>query len=346
MPALAFPCWLRPFARVPGPAKARPLLTMEPERGCLARARAAARIMLYRLIGLSPWAARRLDLFLPLRAYRRRFGRKPDLGQPVLFSEKVMVRRLFDRRPVFSLLADKLRAREFAAARIGAAYLPRLLMVCDRFEEIDFDRLPDRFVIKANHGAHWVLFVEDKAALDRNAARRTVNRWLKTSYYVASREYFYKDISPRIMVEEFLKEESGAPAIEYRLYTFGGKVKFFSIQRRLVTGEKPTIARFTRAGARLPDPVRLSLGAAIMAPAGALPGNVEFPANLDQILEIGDRLGQGFDFIRVDLYNPGGRIRFGEMTSLPMGGVLPFNPPICEQIFGQEWNLQLAGADS
>ena len=346
LPAFACPAWLRPFAGAPTREKTTKLVTMEPNRGRLASAWGAIRILLYRLIGLNPWAARRLDMFLPLRAYRKKFGRKPDLAQPSLFSEKVMARRLFDRRPVFSMLSDKLQAREFAAARIGAAHLPRLLMVCDRFEEIDFDRLPDKFVIKANHGAHWVLFVEDKAALDRAAARRTVNRWLRTNYYVASREYFYKDIKPRIMVEEFLKEESGAPAIEYRLYTFDGKVKFFSIQRRLVTGERPTIARFTREGERLPDPARRPATDATTAPVGPLPGNVEFPANLAQILEIGDKLAQGFDFIRVDLYNPGGQIRYGEMTSLPMGGVLPLNPMICEQTVGQEWNLQLAGAES
>lgn len=346
LPTFAFPAWLRPFANTPTRGKAPGLVTIEPDRGRLASAWGVARILLYRLVGLSPWAARRLDIFLPRRAYRRRFGRNPDLVQPSLFSEKVMARRLFDRRPAFSMLTDKLQAREFAAARIGMAHLPRLLMVCERFDEIDFDRLPDKFVIKANHGAHWVLFVDDKAALDRAAARQVVNRWLRTNYYVASREYFYKDVKPRIMVEEFLKEDSGAPAIEYRLYTFDGKVKFFSIQRRLVAGSRPTIARFTRSGERLPDPARLSTTDAAMAPAGPLSDDVEFPANLEKILEIGDRLGQGFDFIRVDLYNPGGQIRFGEMTSLPMGGVLPFNPMICEEIFGREWNLQLVRAKS
>ena len=318
-----------------------------PSRGRLASAYGATKISLYRLIGLNPWAARRLDIYLSLRAYRKAFGRNPNLTQPSLFSEKVMARRLFDRRPVFSMLADKLLAREFAAERIGARHLPTLLTACERFEEIDFDRLPDKFVIKTNHGSHWVLFVEDKAAFDKAAARRIVNRWLRTNYYVNSREVFYKNVKPRIMIEEYLLEDSGAPILDFRLYAFDGVVKFFSIQRRLAVDGKRTITRFTRARERLPDPVASLVPG---TPAGGAPAaplaSIEFPANLEQILEIGDRLAQGFDFIRVDLYNPGGRIVYGELTTLPMGGVRPFNPLICDRMFGQEWNLKLGAAES
>ena len=117
---------------------------------------------------------------------------------------------------------DHVLARDLAAGKIGAQYLPKLLAVCERFEDIDFDRLPDKFVIKANHGTHWVLLVENKAALDRTAARNLVNGWLKTDYYVNSREFFYKNIKPRIMIEEFLQEASGEPLIDYRFFVFDG----------------------------------------------------------------------------------------------------------------------------
>ena len=314
-------------------------------RGRLASARGAAKISLYRLIGLNGWAARRLDVYLSLRAYRKAFGRNPNLSQPSLFSEKVMARRLFDNRPVFPLLADKLLAREFAATRIGAHHLPRLHMACERFEEIDFDRLPDKFVIKTNHGTHWVLFVEDKATLDRAAARRQINRWLKTNYYVNSREVFYKNVKPMIMIEEFLEEDSGAPVLDYRFFVFDGVTKFFSIQQRRVVDSERAITRFTRDFEKLPVPVNSATLDATGAPAGDLPP-VQLPANMAQLFEIADKLGQGFDFIRVDLYSPGGRILFGELTSLPMGGVRAFDPIICDRMFGQEWKLQLAEAES
>ena len=109
------------------------------------------------------------------------------------------------------------------------------------------------------------------------------------------------------------------------------------------------ITRFTRAFERLPDPVQSPAPSGSAAPADTMPplgAEIEFPPNMEQILEIGDRLGQGFDFIRVDLYNPGGRVLYGELTSLPMGGVRPFNPLICDRMFGQEWNLTLGRAES
>ena len=98
---------------------------------------------LYHLVGLNAKAEWLLDVHLSRRVYRKAFGREPNLEHPLLFSEKVVARKLFDRRPVFPMLADKLLAREFAADRIGNQFLPELYFVCDRFEEIDFERLPD-----------------------------------------------------------------------------------------------------------------------------------------------------------------------------------------------------------
>ena len=140
-----------------------------------------AKYALYRLIGLSPAGARHLDIYLSKRAYRKAYGMDPDLAHPVGYGEKIVVRKLFDRRLIFRQLADKLQVRAFVAGKIGEAYLPRLFGVYKRFDEIDFDRLPEKFVIKPNHGTHWIIVVEDKKTLDRNAARATVERWMKTN---------------------------------------------------------------------------------------------------------------------------------------------------------------------
>ena len=205
------------------------------------------KLALYRLVGLSATAERRLDLYLSRRAYRKAHGREPDLEHPVLLSEKITARKLFDRRAIFSTLADKLLTRGFVAERIGNRFLPELYFVCDRFEEIDFDRLPDRFVIKANHGSHWVLFVEDKKAFDKAAGGKLVRRWMRTNYYVNSREAFYRSIKRKILVEEFLEESSGAPVIDYKFFVYDGVAKYFSIStRRSVKGERAA-AFFDRA---------------------------------------------------------------------------------------------------
>ena len=124
--------------------------------------KAALKRLLYGLVELNATAESRLNIYLSRRVYRRTFGKEPNLENPTLFSEKVVARKLFDRRPVFSMLADKLLAREFAAERIGREFLPELYFVGRRFEDIDFERLPDKFVIKTNHGSGWCLIVEDK----------------------------------------------------------------------------------------------------------------------------------------------------------------------------------------
>jgi hypothetical protein len=312
----------------------------------LSAIRNAGKIFLYRLIGLSAWAERRLDLFLSRRAYRKAFGREPDLRHPVLFTEKVTARKLFERRRIFTTISDKILVRDFVTARIGTQYLTRLYLVCDRFEEIDFDKLPDKFVIKPNHGTHWVSIVEDKKAFDRVAAQKLFRRWMRTSYYVNSREFFYKNIDRRIMVEEFLQEGSGAPAIDYKFYVYDGVPRFLSLSQPLPTGDDVIIAFYDRNLRWLPVQRNFSTNAYTRAKALKKDVPVEnpfegftFPSNIEEMFGLACELGRGFDFIRADLYDPAGRILFGELTTLPGGGVSSFDPPIYDQIFGQYWNF-------
>ncbi len=308
-----------------------------------------AKYALYRLIGLTPATARYLDLYLSRRAYRKAFGNDPDLSNPVLFGEKMTVRKLFDRRPIFRQLADKLQMREFVARKLGEAFLPRLLAVHDRFDDIDFDSLPKKFVIKANHGSHWVIVVEDKGALDRRAARATVRGWMKMNYYVNSREVFYRDVKPRIMIEECLEEASGAPVLDYKLFTFDGVVKFICVSRRSTVTAGREVAFFNRDYRLLP--IRVEFGDSMYkkgkrpepgASARPQASHPILPTNIDRLIEIAEALAQGFDHIRVDLYSPGGRILVGELTSLSNGGVHAYEPIEYERLLGDCWNLVLS----
>lgn len=301
------------------------------------------KIWLYRLIGLNPRTERWLDVYLTRRMYRRVFGREPDLANPVLFSEKITARKLFERRPIFTTISDKVLVRDFVTDRIGAQFLTKLHFVGERFEQIDFDRLPDEFVIKANHGCRWMSIVEDKKAFDRNAAREQFRRWLRDSYHLYSREYMYKNIERRILVEELLKESSGAPAIDYKFYVYDSVVRFVLVTRRV--GEARILAFFDRDG-RSHEVRGVSLSSAHRArPLSSQPGlaPTQFPANFEQMAAIASELGRGFDFMRVDLYNPGERILFGEMTPLPTGGVVAYDPPDFDRTLGEPWRLALNG---
>ena len=308
----------------------------------------AVKVPLYRLIGRSAKAERFLDVYLSRRAYRKEFGREPNLENPVLFSEKLTARKLFERRPIFSTIADKLQARDFVAGRIGNQFLPEIHLVCSRFEEVDFAGLPDKFVVKTNHGSGWILIVEDKKALDRIAARKCLRHWMRTNYYTNSREYFYKNIVRKILIEEFLQEESGGPVLDYKFFVYDGIPKFFSVTRRRFVGDERTAIFFDRNCRQLPLPTECPDDAQ-PRPATSKQEHLEqnplerftIPSNMEELFDIAAKLGRGFDFMRVDLYNPGERILFGELTSLPGGGVRPFIPslPIYERTFGQEWSL-------
>jgi hypothetical protein len=306
--------------------------------------RPAIKYALYRLIGLNARAARRLDVYLSRRVYRRTFGREPDLAHPTLFSEKIVVRKLFDKRPIFSTLADKLLARDFAAERIGPEILPKLHLVCERFEGIDFDRLPDKFVIKANHGSGWTLIVDDRKAFDRAAAAKKFRRWMGMSYYLPSREVFYRNIDRKIMVEEYLQEDSGAPAFDYRFHVFEGSVKFIQIRAGLMNNHYDRECRILPAKLAVPSGSLTWTQSFRHDHARRNPAaEFTFPTNMEEMFDIAGRLGRGFDYIRVDLYNPGGRILFGEMTSLPGGGARAFSTPGFDLRLGQNWHLDLGG---
>ena len=307
----------------------------------------AAKIALYRLIGANPAAARHLDLYLSRRAYRRSYGRKPDLANPRLFSEKVMARKLFEQRRIFWTLADKLKAREFAASRIGESYLPRLLAVCERFDDIDFARLPQRFVIKPNHGSQWVIVNDGQKPFDIATARKLVNSWMRTDYYWPSRERFYRRVERRVVVEECLEEPSGDPVMTYRFFVFDGVPRFFYAARKTHAGR--VIIQHFDENCRL-LPVRLVAPGFTAEHYAAHAGEaLPVPANIGELFDLARRLGAGFDMVRIDLYDPGGRVLFGEYTTLSGGGLVALDPPEYDRIFGEMWKLVLsnkAGADA
>jgi teichuronopeptide biosynthesis TupA-like protein len=309
----------------------------------------------YRLIGLNAHAERKLDLYLSRRAYRRAHGRYPDLDHPVLFTEKALARKLFEERPIFCKLSDKLHAREFVAERVGGQYLPGLYGVYRRFDDIDFGRLPDRFVIKTNHGSKFVLIADGTKPFDRAGARKLVERWMRTNYYDGSREKFYRNVARKIMVEELLTERAGAPAVDYRFYVYDGAAKFFYVSYRpeasgaeaklLAESDGRALAFFDRTCRWFP--VRQTLPG--MPPASpqyfeTLDQRWQFPIpdNIEEMLELAGKIGQGFDFVRIDMYNPGGRVLFGEFTTIPGGGIIPFDPPSYDRFFGEPWALKLA----
>jgi len=265
------------------------------------------------------------DLIIGIRMHRAAHGEYPRLMRPRTFNERVLRRKVFDRRPLLAQFADKYAVRQYVARRLTCDILPKLYCVTDNPAAIPFAHLPDRFVVKPTHGSGWVRVVLDKAALDIQELLNTCDTWLATNYYDFMREQQYRQIPPRIMVEEFIDDGTGAAPTDYKFYVFHGRVHLIQIDG----------SRFTRHQCALYDRHWRDTGARVQLQQFA--SLLREPVNLRLMLQTAEELGAGMDFVRVDLYDIGSRIYFGEMTATPGAGLARFEPRAMDEHLGHLW---------
>ena len=263
-----------------------------------------------------------------VRNFQKKFGRPPNLSNPATFNEKVTYKILYDRRPILTRLADKLQARDYVAERIGPGHLTELYQVCRLPGEIDWQKLPQRFVIKMNHGCGMNIFVTDKSRISVSSITSRLDSWRATNFYHVCLEWAYRDIQPRIFIEEMLTEESGAMAADWKFYTFDGRAEFLQVN----------LDRFGQATRNDYDRHlnRLNFRGPYHPNS---PTDPAFPHNIDAMFLLADKLGSGLDFVRVDMYNLNGRIVVGEFTSYPGAGRDPFDPPEFDELYGSKWRV-------
>jgi hypothetical protein len=179
-----------------------------------------------------------------IRWHRNTLGAFPNIVNPVTFNDKVLHRNLFDRRALLTQFADKAAVRAYVRSRLGPDILPRLYCLTTRPDAIPFDDLPDRFVVKPTHALGWVQLVTNKATLERAALIALCEDWLKHSYYEEQCEQVYKHVEPRVIVEEFIDDGSGAALNDYKLFVFDGTVEMIQVD----------VGRFTDHRRRLYSP--------------------------------------------------------------------------------------------
>jgi len=248
------------------------------------------------------------------------------MWRPRTFNEWVVRRKVFDRRPLFRTFADKYAVRQFVASRVSTDILPKLYCLESDPEKINFDILPQRFVVKPTHGSGWVRLVHDKDAVDRAELLRVCRRWLNADYYTVLRESQYKGIPRRIMIEEFIDDGAGSSPRDYKFFVFGGRVhviqidgdRFSGHRRLLYTRDwRDTGVRFHYERIETPVPK---------------------PPHFDLMVQIAEQLSDGMDFIRVDLYATERQVYFGEMTATPGCGVERFEPVAMDEMLGNLWS--------
>ena len=229
--------------------------------------------------------------------------------------------KLYDPDPRKALLADKYRVRKWVAERIGEQYLTPLLGVYRYGSEIDFDALPNQFVLKVTHGSHMNVIVTDKTAEDLASLRKKADAWLHRSIAFEGFELHYNDIPRRIIIEDLLQNADG-DLPDYKLWCFDGKVRFIEL----------IVNRKTTPQMAMLDPQwqLLPFTTGTYPAAETVP---EMPEQIPEMIRIAEILSEGFPHVRVDLYLlDSGEIRFGEMTFTTSAGACRWTPP--RQTFG------------
>ena len=257
------------------------------------------------------------------KAFRCYMGKELNLDNPQTFNEKLQWLKLYDRKPGYTTMVDKYAVKKYVADIIGEEYIIPTLGVWNHFDEIDFDKLPNHFVLKCTHDSGGIVICKDKNKLDLKSAKKKIEKCLKRNYYWSSREWPYKDVKPRIIAEPYMEDSNAHELIDYKFMCFNGKVKcsFTCSERFSKDGLKVTF--FDKDWNVMPFERHYPVSK----------NSPKKPINYDKMIQFSEQLSKGIPFVRVDFYEINGQLYFGELTFYPGGGFEEFTP--------EEWDYKL-----
>ena len=271
------------------------------------------------------------ELYLKL-LFRLRMGYKLNLDNPQTFCEKLQWLKLHNRKPEYTQMVDKYDAKRYVADIIGEEYIIPTIGVWNKVEDIDFDKLPNQFVLKCTHDSGGIVICKDKSQLDISAAKKLLRRGLKKNYYWQNREWPYKNITPRIICEKYMVDESGYELKDYKWFCFDGVPKaLFIATDRGVKGEETKFDFYDADFNHLPF-------------TNGHPNaykEIKKPAGFELMKQLAAKLSQGQPHLRVDFYDINGEIYFGELTFYHWSGTMPFDPMEWDYTFGSWINLDI-----
>lgn len=264
------------------------------------------------------------DEMMIRRRFKKRLGRELNLEDPIKFNDKLQWLKLYWYDPLATKCADKYEVRKIIKEKIGEEYLNELIAVYESVNEIDIDKLPDRFVLKVTNGSGYNVICEDKSKTDWKVEFKTLRRWLRTKYHTYNGEWVYRDVKPRIICEKFLEQNDGDELRDYRFFCFNGVPKFVTVDFS-ITDKKKTRRNLYTLGWELMD-------AGISYPR-ELDIEVNKPEKLEEMIELSKKLSSGFPHARVDFYYIDNKIIFGEITFFHQSGV--------GKIYPEEFEIQM-----
>ncbi len=261
--------------------------------------------------------------------YKIKLGRKPNIKNPKRFTEKLQWYKLYYRDPLMTKCGDKYQVREYIRSKGLGHILNKLYGVYDDVDEINFDSLPGKFVIKTTNGSGTNYLCEDKTQISVERLKETLTQWLDRNIYASGREWCYKNITPKIIVEEFLesKDNQFKGINDYKFLCFNGKAKYIVVDVDRHHEHKRNIYDLNW---NLVD---------VSTDHPNVNSNIPRPSALDEMLEIANTLSEDFPFVRVDLYWVNQKIYFGELTFYPWTGYVHFEPDEFDFILGDLFKL-------
>ncbi len=286
--------------------------------------------------------------------YWAKYGKKLNLENPKSFNEKIQWLKLYNRNPEYTKMVDKYEVKEYLKSLIGEEYIIPNYGVWDKFDEIDFDKLPNQFVLKCTHDSGGLIVCKDKSKLDIKKAKKIINRSLKANYFIFGREWAYKDVKPRIIAEKFIETtknkidisdkeiieseelQSNIGLLDYKFICCEGKVKGLFMDIGLIGsngGHAKEYFRnvYDRDFNLLP----------VLETRENYPQKINKPINYDKMIELAEKISKNIPFLRVDLYNVNGTIMVGELTFYHGSGLSNvFKPVEWDEVLGEWINLE------
>lgn len=276
------------------------------------------------------WIVCILSPLLPDKLYltilfHHRFGKWIDWKNPKGFNEKLQWLKVYDRKPEYTTMVDKVAVKDYVAKLIGEEYIIPTIGVWDDPDDIDFDALPDQFVLKCNHNSGLGLCIcKDKSKLDINAVKSELRRGLKQDFYLTGREWPYKNVPRKILAEKYLEDESGTELKDYKVFNFDGEPALIEVD----------YGRFVNHKRNIYDKDWNYIAMEIEYPSNPS-CQIARPKHFDIMLDLARNLSKGIPHVRTDFYSIEGKLYFGEMTFYHGSGLEHFQPEKWDDILGK-----------
>ncbi len=270
------------------------------------------------------------------RKWRLNFNKDINLDNPKTFNEKMQWLKLHDRKDIYTTMVDKYEAKKYVANIIGEEYIIPTLGIYGKFDDINFEDLPKQFVIKCTHDSGGLIICRDKSKLDIKKARRKINKCLKRNYYYSGREWPYKNVKPRIIIEKYMEDKENKSMRDYKFFCFNGKPEIMYLSEGL-EDHKTAGMSFYDMNMKLTDCRR-----ADYRPLDYMPKK---PVNFEKMKKFSTVLSKGIPHLRVDWYEINGKLYFGELTFTTCGGMVPFADEKWDKKLGNLIDLSLLNSD-